>query len=369
MTILINASNLRLGGGLQVADSICRELYKYKEHQFIVVLPMQLHECGVAIKDYPNIIVYEYNLPKTIWLILTGNNKFLDSLVKDNMVDAVLTIFGPSRWKPKCFHLCGFAMSHIVLNDSPYWRIVPMLVRCKLKIYNRLMIRDFNRNTDVIWTENEYISDKVRQKLSPKKVFTITNNYNQIFDSESEWDKSINLPPFSGITLLTITANYPHKNIRIAIDVLNVLKELKPNLKVRFVYTVTEEQFGEIPEDVRPSFIFLGSVKINQCPHLYSQADIMFQPSLLECFSATYVEAMKMEVPILTTDLGFAHSLCDNAAYYYSAIDAKALANAIIDIAYDENLRHHLVEHGKQRLHYFDNYESRVNKLITLLEK
>lgn len=38
MNILINASNACVGGGVQVADSICRELYKFPTHQFTVVL-------------------------------------------------------------------------------------------------------------------------------------------------------------------------------------------------------------------------------------------------------------------------------------------------------------------------------------------
>lgn len=370
MRILINASNLRKGGGLQVADSVCRELFKYREHRFIVVLPLQLHECGTAIKEYPNVsAVLEYNLPITPRLILTGRDKFLDTVVDDNKVDSVLTIFGPSKWRPECFHLCGFAMSHLVLNDSPYWETVPIPARWKLRVRNMLMVRDFRRNADMIWTENEYISEKVRQIFTKKKVITVTNNYNQIFDCEPEWDKSINLPPFHGVTLLTITANYPHKNLRIAVDALKILKASNPELKVRFVFTITEEQYVEIPDELRDSFVFLGPVRINQCPHLYLQADIMFQPSLLECFSATYAEAMKMDVPILTTDLGFAHSLCGDAAYYYSPVDADALAAAIVDMSKDENLRRRLVGNGKQRLDKFDNYASRAYKLINQFEK
>lgn len=368
MNIIINASNLRKGGGLQVSDSICRELYKFSNIHFIVVLPLQLKDCKNSISNYPNISVYEYNMPLTFGHIATGRDRFLDTLVKKYDVEAVLTIFGPSRWRPKCLHLCGFAMPHIVLNDSPYWNLISATEKWKQRLRNKLMVRDFRRNTDAIWTENEYISKKVRQKLPKKKVLTVTNNYNQIFDSVSEWDNSINLPSFSGITLLTVTANYPHKNLRIAIDAVEILAKSNPDLKVRFVYTITKEQFGEVPEELERSFIFLGRVKLSQCPHLYLQSDIMFQPSLLECFSATYAEAMKMGIPILTTDLGFAHSLCGSAAYYYSPVDAKSLAEAIIEMAANGGLRQTLVENGRQQLRCFDNYESRAEKLISSLK-
>ena len=38
MNILINCSNLKNGGGLQVADSICGQLHRFPQHQFVVVL-------------------------------------------------------------------------------------------------------------------------------------------------------------------------------------------------------------------------------------------------------------------------------------------------------------------------------------------
>lgn len=45
-TILINASNLKKGGGLQVADSICILLNEYKQHQFVVVLSRYMISTG-----------------------------------------------------------------------------------------------------------------------------------------------------------------------------------------------------------------------------------------------------------------------------------------------------------------------------------
>ena len=67
---------------------------------------------------------------------------------------------------------------------------------------------------------------------------------------------------------------------------------------------------------------------ITECPSLYEQADVMFQPTLLECFSATYPEAMKMQRPIVTTDIEFAHGLCGPAAHYYSPLSAEDAARA-----------------------------------------
>ena len=63
MNIIINASDLKAGGGLQVADSICCELDKYPQHHFVVVLSTYLQKTAERIADYENVetIFYNYN--------------------------------------------------------------------------------------------------------------------------------------------------------------------------------------------------------------------------------------------------------------------------------------------------------------------
>ena len=102
---------------------------------------------------------------------------------------------------------------------------------------------------------------------------------------------------------------------------------------------------------------------------LYKQADIMFQPTLLESFTATYPEAMRMEVPIVTSDLEFAHGLCGNAAVYYSPLDAEKAGEAIYKVATDNELRKLLVGEGKKQLKNFLDAEARADRLIQLTEE
>ena len=122
-------------------------------------------------------------------------------------------------------------------------------------------------------------------------------------------------------------------------------------------------------DDVRDSIVYVGKTDVSECPFLYEQADIMFMPTLLECFTATYPEAMRMEVPIVTTDLEFARGLCGDAACYYSAIDPAAAAEVIYKVATDKDYAAMLTANGKEQLKKFDNYEQRAEKLINILEE
>ena len=116
MIILVNASNMRQGGGLQVSDSILRSLKNFTEHRFIVVYPKELSfksEYNAA-----NVVSFEYNGRMSIKLKLFGRDSFLDRLVKEYKVEVVFSIFGPTSWIPRVKHICGFARAQLLIPES-----------------------------------------------------------------------------------------------------------------------------------------------------------------------------------------------------------------------------------------------------------
>ena len=365
MKILINASNLKVGGGLQVADSIVHELKNLPEHSYIAVVPSRIFDdCLDANSD--GVKVLKYDMPASFIAAITGKDSMLDNLVVNEGVDAVLTVFGPSRWRPKVPHLCGFARPQLVIPESPFWENVKGVQRlesCFKKVINRWL---FKVGTDNLWTENSFISDRVKRLYPQKKVFTVTNNYNQVFDDENLWDNSIKLPAWDGLTLLTISANYSHKNLEIIRPCIEWLRAHYPELKCRFVLTLNEKQFPLHNDAEKEHIVLIGQVSINQVPNLYRQADVMFLPTLLECFSASYAEAMKMKVPILTTDLGFAHSICCDAACYYLPTSVSDLGERIYSLATDHALSQNIVDNGLRQLEHFDTAAQRARKLIDI---
>lgn len=164
-TFLINCSNLKAGGGLQVADSVCCQLNRHAEHRFVVVLSSYMSHTKDRLKDYFNVTVLEYNVKNNFVTLILGRDKVLDSIVSDYKVDAVLTIFGPSRWNPLVPHLSGFAMPHCVLPESPYFLRMGFLERVRWKLKRMLLTFYFMRSTYTFWTENPYISAKLAALL------------------------------------------------------------------------------------------------------------------------------------------------------------------------------------------------------------
>ena len=360
-TFLINASNLKNGGGLQVAQSICEQLNQYKNHHFIVVLSTYINDEHITACE--NLEVFKYSIPQNLKSVLFGRDAFLDGLVTKKHVDAVLTVFGPSLWRPRVPHLCGFARAQLLKDVNPNVKH-----NLKEKLVYKVWLWGFRKSSNIFYTENPYISDMLPQLIKGAKVYSVSNYYNQVFDHTEQWSREIKLPQFQGTTMITISSTAAHKNLGIMIPIAEYLEKERPGFDFRFVLTCSYAPFP-LSDKLKKHFLFVGKVDVSECPNLYEQADIMFMPTLMECFTATYPEAMRMEVPIVTTDLEFARGLCGDAACYYSAVDAEAAAEAIYKVAMDEAYRLQLTSNGKKQLKKFDNYEQRTEKLVGILER
>lgn len=368
MTILVNATNLSGGGGVQVADSFCRYLNKYDNHHFIVVLSTALSNTANLISEYKNVEVFKYNYPPSdLHSLITKRNTFLDSVVDDYNVSCVLTLFGPMKWKPRCAHVCGFALAHVVSPESPFYTRMPLFRRLRERLRARFWAYIFKRSAEYFYTENDLITERLKKVFKGKYIMTITNTFNQVFTQKNEW-KWLSLPKFEGVQLLCISSNGEHKNLGISIDVAQILKSEHPDFNFRFVFTVDESEFPKIPDELKCCFYFTGKVEITQCPSLYQQCDFEFQPSLLECFTATYPEAMIMRKPIITANLSFAKSICGEAAVYYDSISPQSAADAIFTLASNSVLQNRLKDFGMIQVEKFDNNLERAQKMISLCE-
>ena len=361
-TYLINATNLKAGGGIQVAQSICDQLRNIEGYRFIIVLSSFIDDTNIQIGE--NAEVYHYDIKHDFRTVVLGRDSFLDGLIEKKKVDAVLTVFGPSIWCPKVPHLCGFARAQIILKDSPYYKHRSIKERIVYKVWEWA----FRRCAKNFYTENEYISHILENDWRIHKVHTVTNYYNQVYDLPELWERTILLPEFDGITCLSVSSPTPHKNFGIIEGIIRYLRTNHPKFNIRFVLTCSEEQWP-LAEDVREHVVYVGKTDVSECPYLYEQCDIMFMPSLLECFTATYPEAMRMERPIVTTDLAFAQGLCGDAAYYYSAVSPESAAEALYRVATDKQISKRLVDKGKDQLKTYDNYKERARKLVNILKE
>lgn len=368
MIILINCSNLKVGGGLQVAHSFLYQIQSNSEHQFIVVLSDFL-KYQINQSEFPdNFKFFHYSIKSSAYKAIFGSDKFLSEIEDKYNPEVVFSVFGPTYWQPKARHVCGFAKPDYIYKDSPYFKQISFFQKLKLRVMEFFHMFDFKNNNECLITENPDVTRILSEKVT-QKVHTVTNYYNQIFDNETNWIKNIKIDlPEETVKLLTISANYPHKNLAIIKKVIPALKQNFPEFQFKFILTIERKEFGISEKDsLNENIEFIGKVTINQCPNLYQQTDFLFLPTLLECFSASYCEAMFIGKPILTSDLPFAKGICGKAATYFNPINPIDIANKIVDLASNPKLQQELINLGKKQLETFDSSQIRAKKYLKIL--
>lgn len=372
MKLVINASNLVSLGGMQVAYSFILECRKFSGNDYHVFLCPKLSaqidksEFGEEFKFYDVEIIPFF----------AGRGrkelKRLIKLEKEISPDVVFSVFGPIYWTPRAKHLMGFAMPHYVYADSPYFQLINLKDKIYWKLNALVKMSFFARNAFYYHVETEDVRLRLAKYLSitPERIFTVSNTYNAVYD---QYDGKLNqrLLPLNDreFRLVCITSYYDHKNLEILNKVIPEL--LKRGYQhIRFVLTINQDIFNRIfSPEAKGLIINTGPVPIASCPGLYSEVNAAFLPTLLECFSANYPEAMKMEKPVLTSDLSFATDVCANAALYFNPVNARDIADKIIELVEHEALQKQLVENGKVRLKDFCTASQRAEKYMEICKK
>jgi len=367
MKILINCSTLKKGGVLQVGHSFVSELIHRKDHDFYFILSRRLRMELSDLEEGPRFFTYDAR--PSVYLALTGQEKHLNAICEEINPDVVFSLFGPTYWKPGCPHVSGYAKPCYFYPDSPFIQRMHIAPKLRLLLLKKLHMYDFKHFNQVLVVETTDAARRLESLLPSKKIEVVSNTYNQVFNQPELWEDSIKLPEFNGITLLSITANYKHKNLDIIPEVISYVKEHYPALKLRFVLTLNKSDYRSVDEEQARHILFLGRVSIYQVPDLYKQSDLMFLPTLLECFTATYPESMRMDVPILTSNMPFATDVCGDAALYFDPLSPKSIGDTIYSLASSEALRSELVEKGRLRLSTFETFKTRAQKYIDILEK
>jgi len=369
MKLLINTSNLYVGGGVQVALSFINELKnidKYNEYHIFLspVVNKQLNsdEFGDNFKFYlieksPSSLKNRYQIVKKL--------NYLENKIKP---DIVFSIFAPSYWRPKTIHIVGFALGWITSPQSKAYQVLNFKQKIRRKLDSIYKTYYVKRDADYYIVETEDVKEKLFKVLNiaKEKIFIVGNAYSKYFEDDVYPIIELPIKEENEFRFITIAHNYPHKNIKILKEVIPYLQDIK--LKYKFFITIDEENYNNMFEGLEQNIINIGQVEAKYCPSLYAQCDALFLPTLLESFTASYPEAMKMQKPILTSDLSFAHSLCKDAALYFDPLDPQDIAEKIIKLSMDNELQRDLVKKGIERLKDFETAESRARKYLEICE-
>lgn len=321
---LLNASNLHVGGGVQVATSVIAELTRLPalpDGLFVwssKEVHRNLEEQKCEISRLPNYRVVDLN---GFWISRTVKQQLRD-------FDAIFTIFGPLYAHCKGYNVVGFAQPWLIYPNNEIYREAGLFTKARLRLKYSLQSLYFRR-ADRVVVELGHVRERLSQVGIARKsnISVVHNCLSSIYRSPENW-MDITIPDDGELKLGFVGRNYPHKNTRIFPRIVNALQRLH-GISARIFVTFTNAEWHACGADFRAIAVNVGPLTVSQCPSFYRQIDAVVFPSLLECFSATPLEAMAMCKPLFASDRPFNRDVCGDHAYYFDPLDPDAAADQI----------------------------------------
>ncbi|WP_275163349.1 glycosyltransferase [Citrobacter portucalensis] len=365
MKILINASNLHVGGGVQVAASFITELFNDSVRDVSIVCSSSVFDnlaSNVNTESFESFDVVDVYGTKKI----SSHNK-----LKFSGFDVCFTVFGPfySSLDVKK-HICGFAQPWIAYPNNVVYKKLPLIEYIFNKVKFKIQSIYFKKYDHLI-VEQKHVKDAlVNHGYTEETISIVENCVSSIYDIPSDWlsiDGMIELDS-NRPKLGFIGRPYIHKNIEI-LKFVNEILLSKYGFHCDFFFTFSEVEMKNLGFIDIENFHSVGSISTNQCPFFYQSIDALVFPSLLECFSATPIEAMKMNTTVIASDLPFVREICREASFYFDPLDAESIADSIIYAFSRDDLREEKIKMGNHFINVMPKASDRAKSYLDIIKK
>jgi glycosyltransferase involved in cell wall biosynthesis len=366
MKIAINTSHQRFGGAIQVALSFINECKNFSQHEFYVWVGPGVRKSLNEEKFPANFHFENFDFGVLSFKKSFELNRTMQAVEQRIKPDVIIATSGPSYFHSKAPQIIGYNLPLYIYPESPFIQTLSPYRKFRRFVKKQLHFHYFKRDADYYVVQTDDVNQRLRKALNVDKVLTVTNTASSYYTNWQNFPTKLPKQHQWTYRMLTISSYYGHKNLEIIPQVLAELKQRGID-QVEFVVTLKPEDFEQYIGK-HEGIHNVGPIKPPECPSLYQECGGMFLPTLAECFSASYPEAMIMEKPIITTDLGFARSICAEAALFYEAKNALAAADQIEKLINDKELQGNLMAKGKEQLKTFDSPQERARKYIELCE-
>jgi glycosyltransferase involved in cell wall biosynthesis len=365
--LLINASNLHSGGGVQVATSVIFELTQIPK----LPLPLtvwasdevdaNLRKIGCDLTALPS---YEVVNSHGVTLMISRLHRRLQNF------EVVFTIFGPLYvWGLRGVNIVGFAQAWIIYPDNE----IDAAMGWRKRGFNRLKFKlqsVFFKHADQLVVELEHVRTGLLDKGigNVSTLHVVRNSLSALYLAPESF-QPVNLPATDAdIKLGFVGRNYAHKNSTIFPRIINILRQ-EYDMNASIYVTFTDEEWSECSAEFRELVINVGPLFASQCPTFYKSMDGVVFPSLLECFSATPLEAMAMEKPLFASDRLFNRDICHEHAHYFDPLLPASAAQVIAKLFLNGGPNPKALSAARKHAINFSNPKQRTEQYLSLLVK
>ena len=297
----------------------------------------------------------------------TASRKLIAKSITEINPQMVYTFGGPSYLKLAAPELTGITDGWMTHSDAEAYRSVPRLRnRWGLKLASRYKLQWCKKASHfIVQTETSKQGLAASGKINLNRIHVIPNALSPWYrNADYEITKQNHSQP---IKIFCFAAAYSHKRHDMLPDVCKHLERLGLN---DFEILITLPDDNPITQSVMSHAKSIGVAKrirnLGPIPatdgvKIFQQCHICFMPTVLETFSATYLEAMATRTPIVTSNREFATEICGTGALYFESSNAQVAAAKIFEVVTQPEVGKNLVAEALKQLEVFPNVEQQMN--------
>ena len=228
---------------------------------------------------------------------------------------------------------------------------LPQFLSVTQRLYAKLIFAAIRRKADHVLCISEF-SKREFMRLVPGK----SDNVSAILlGTPPQWFEPIQTlacpqpQPF----FLFVGNVKPHKNlVRLLQAFAQIADQIPHNLVIvgkKEGFIIGDNQALAYPSSLEERILFTGYIDDVQLRQYYAHATALAFPSLYEGFGLPALEAMACHCPVLTSNITALPEVCGDAALYCDPYAVEDIAQKLVQLASDEELRQTLITKGRKR--------------------
>jgi glycosyltransferase involved in cell wall biosynthesis len=335
------------GYGNFIEETFRRITQNHPEHQFIFIFD----------RPFPDRFLFGKNIKG----VVTGppaRHPLLWKLWYDLKVPAVLL-----KYKADVFVSCdGYCSLRtrvpqcLVIHDLAFLHFPDSIRRSHLLFYRRYTPKFIRKAATVATVSRFSVRDIMEQyKTDAAKLDVVYNGVKEIFHPLSMDEKAATREKYTdGKEYFLCTGSiHPRKNLINLLKAFSVFKKRQQtNMKLvltgRLAWKYESFQKSLQSYKYRKDVVMTGYVEDAELVKLTGSAYGMVYPSLFEGFGVPVLEAMRSDVPVITSAASAMEEMAGEAVLYADPENHTAIADKMMLLYKDEKLRKELIQKGRQ---------------------
>ncbi len=358
MRIALLCHALRGGGGISVGHNIIAALGRLApDESYLVTIPGGIGYEAICdtLPDREIIPLHDHSWSSRWRFDHRLLPRHLERFQPDVIVGMASLGYQGKRSVPQAI-LCH--NPYLLYSRRHFGRSISKKELFEIFLKRKVFSKDLSR-TDLLFTQTSAAAARICNRYDYSGRFISLPNAVSEFTRSGEVGT---VPPtairpfMDQCKLFYLTRYYPHKNIEVLVDLFDHYREDLQGT-VLFI-TVAEDQHPAVrsllttikKKKLEGMIVNIGPIPQLELAAYFHHMEGLLMPSLLESFSGSYLEAMHYGVPILTSDLDFAHEVCGEAALYFDPWNPGSIMDSITRFRSDPELAGTLTRAGKEQM-------------------